>query len=302
MALGTSYNALPVQRFTVKVDKAAGLGYPTKVEGGHFKAEKMTLADPTSNVPTLAIGNYSVDPLSMTFSGFVGAGIAKILEQAFLLQPEPTNGVVSRCDPTGKVVETLTFNEAWLSELSFSAYKADGKEPASMTVKLDPTTTETAFGGGGAEKLERGPGAKLWQTSNFKCEIDGLPTFFRSVELPTFTQKIIAEPWGHTRHPVKVPGSFTCSDLKLTIPLKYRDPWQAWAKQVIHDGEVAHDKAEKGGIFTALAPNLKDELFHIEFKGCSIMSLSSEAQTADGSATASVVATLYVTEARIKFV
>ena len=116
--------------------------------------------------------------------------------------------------------------------------------------------------------------SKVWLTSNFRLQIDGLDcTKVARIEPFSVRRRIEV---AQSRGPRSlIAGAVDFPSLRITVSLSSAQSWFDWHKTFLVDGKNA-DSSEKSGTIALLAPDLSTELARIELHGVGIYRLSAD--------------------------
>ncbi len=270
-----SLTALAVTTDTV----AASPSYHLAVDGNAAGALDVTSAAIT---PSAFINHESIAAKIPPQLGFeVGASMSPKL--ASYLEDSVNHGFAPRdlavyASGLDAPVDTATFRGAYLSGLTVPTLEANSKDPCSFALDVDPETI--VYADKPAPKAAPAPKAsKKWLCSNFKLEIDGLPTDrVAKIDSIKWTQKVVRDKQGKFAPPKNLHSGVQLPHLTLTINAADWDAWHAWHQSFLSDGA---DQSEKSGTLSFLGPDLQEELGSINFTHLGIISLEQEAPQAN---------------------
>jgi hypothetical protein len=203
------------------------------------------------------------------------------------------SGSIHTLDLNFKARRETTFENGLITGVALPPLDAASKDPGYFEVTIRPESTRVLKGDGSTVKPPPVK-AKLWLTSHFRLNIDGLETkkvsrieAFSIALVPTQTAE------------VPLPGKPDPSDLVVTLPETDSESWSDWFEDFVVKGESGPDR-EKTGVIEILNPTLKDSLCAIELRGLGIYSLS-PAPEIDNGKVVKTLAKMYCQEAAIVF-
>jgi hypothetical protein len=253
------------------------IGLLKSLEGGNAFADVVTEAvGPGGGYPR----KHIVQPKYEDFVVRAGTGMAAAfyawIQAALELDWKPRNGAVDDLDLQYKVKARREFFNALITEVRFPALDAASRDPALLTVTFAPEYTRVTKGSGSAKP----PGKiqKKWLSSRFRLTIDGLDTKkVNKIEAIVFKQPITEDLLGRDR----VPGVPEVGNLVVTVAEAGAQTFQDWFDDFVIKGNNSSEE-EKTGSLEFLTPDLKTQLFRLDFTGMGIFSLAPvEATTAD---------------------
>ena len=248
------------------------------LEGGEVYGELVSAQGPDGTTKK-QIGKVSFSDIVAQ----VGAdGLREWISQAWAGKPMPRNGSIITADVNYKSTTERQFRDALITETTIPTLDGASKDAGYLTVRLTPAAVVSRKGTGADVRGTVAPKRTMWLRSNFRFELDGLPTG-RVARIDSFTVRTLAigSPTGEVRK-VQSVGAVQFPNLRLSISQADLEPWAQWAESFIAQGQN-DDNAEKKGAVVLLSPNMKDELGRITLSNCGILSL-----TQPGSASESI--------------
>ena len=211
------------------------------------------------------------------------------------------NGEFIACDFDYKAMSAREFQDCHIAEVTIPALDGSSKEPAYMTIKLDPERIRYLPGKDSQLQAQRGTATKKWLTSNFRLELGDLPcNRVSKIDSFTWKQAVIKDEVGEFREATKHPAKVEVPNLKITFSMADIEAWQKWHKDFVIDGKCA-DEDELSGSITFLGPDLKDELASIELIHVGLISLETTGQEANREEVARATAEVYIEEMRFTY-
>jgi hypothetical protein len=261
-------------RFHLTLDGAA-CGFLTSCEGGTMTAE--VLSEPAEGESFLKkhLARPYADPLVFSFGVGMGKELYDWIAAAWAGKAAARSGEIAFADASLQARSILEFEEALVTAVTVPALDGASKEPASLTVTVQPAATRRRKASG---KLPASPAAKAkqWLASNFRLEIEGLDCK-RVSRVDAFTVRL-------AEGPTDFPG------LRITLAEQGSASWRDWHETFVVQG-LNDDAHERGGALVLLDPALK-ELGRVELQGLGIVRLENE-RGAAADAVARLVAEVY---------
>ena len=224
------------------------------VDGGAAVAEVVDEPAARGTAPKKHVAGVKYEDLSLEIDLGQGRLVYDWIGAALRSAATPKNGSVVFLDMNRTPRETREFQNAVISQTTFPALDAASKEPGTLRFSLavDRVTT-----GSGAAKASPTVGAKskLWLSSNFRLEIDGLDSSRVSRIEPIF---------------VKHTPRLAIENLQITLAETGADSWRRWQDDFLGKGG---DKLEKNGRIVFLGPTLKEELAELRLEGLGLVAL-----------------------------
>jgi hypothetical protein len=184
------------------------------------------------------------------------------------LAPEARNGAVVECNANLAITREAAFFGALVAETQVPALDASAKEAGHLTVRFQPEFIDVTSGTGTLSlALAK---QKLWRTSNFRLQIDGLDcTKISRIDGITVTRKVTMVSSGSGGVSL-VPDEVEFPNLKVTLSQASAQTWLDWHKSFVVDGNNG-DAFERNGTISFLSNDLTSELSRIELHGLGIV-------------------------------
>ena len=201
----------------------------------------------------------------------MGKGMYDWIRQSFDKSYSMKNGWLVSGDFNYKAQTRLDFEDALITEVVVPKLDGSSKDAAYFDVTFEPERVRWSKGGQEDIRSNIGVKQKAWLCSNFRFEMEPLPTS-RVASIDSFTWKcaIAADQIGIHREPTKHPAKVTVPDLKVAISMADHHAWAEDARKWFVDG-MHEDGNEYTGRIVFLGPDMKKELgditlTHIGFK------------------------------------
>ena len=297
MANARSYTA---GRFALDLDGAIA-GYVKSVTGGNIKGEVAVHQLGPDNIQKKHLATITHEPFTVE----VGMGMSKAfyewIRASFDKGYVTKSGEMIAADFDYQAQSARTFMDAYISEVTIPALDGSSKEPAYMTVKMDPERIRYEKRSGEKLKGNIGSAQKKWLCSNWRFELGSLPcSRVAKIESFTWKQGIIKDEVGAFREPTKHPAKVEVPNLKLSISMADIEDWRMWHQSFVIDGKCAEDDELTGSI-TFLGPDLKEELAEIHLDHVGIISLEQAKQEANQEQVARFDVEVYVESMRFEY-
>ena len=201
----------------------------------------------------------------------MGKGMYDWIKQSFDKSYSMKNGWLVSGDFNYKAQTRLDFEDALITEVVVPKLDGSSKDAAYFDITFEPERVRWSKGGQEDIRSNIGVKQKAWLCSNFRFEMEPLPTS-RVASIDSFTWKcaIAADQIGIHREPTKHPAKVTVPDLKVAISMADHHAWAEDARKWFVDG-MHEDGNEYTGRIVFLGPDMKKELgditlTHIGFK------------------------------------
>ncbi len=186
-------------------------------------------------------------------------------------QPEKKAGAVLSLDYKLDIKTEARFSGALVTETTIPPLDSASKEAGYLTVKFQPESIDAQAGAGKLSLVASKQ--KLWRTSNFRLEIDGLDcTKVAAIDGFTVGQAVTTITSGGGGVTL-VPGKVEFPDLHITLAEVSAQTWFDWHESFVVNGNNG-ESFERNGSLRFLAADLKTELSRIDFHHLGIVRLA----------------------------
>ena len=268
-------------------------GFAKSVSGGNIKGEVATHQLGPDNVQKKHLATIKHEGITLE----VGMGIGRVMfdwiNSAFTQGHSTRTGEIVAADFDYNVMRITEFHNAHITEIGFPALDGSSKDPCYMTVKIEPERLRHRKPQG--RQLKPRTDSTQWLASNFRFELGDLPCKRVSkIDAFTIKQGVVDDQVGGDRQKIEVPN------LKLTFSAADAEPWEAWFKSFVVDGQSS-DADELSGSITFLSPDHQSALGTIEIINAGIISLQPAKTEANKEDLSRIVVEMYVEEMKIDF-
>jgi len=242
--------------------EGAGAGILKAIDGGDAYAEVVTIQTGDGGFPLKSIANVKYDDFAVQLGFGMTKAVYDWVSATWLMQHPRRDGSITTADFNYQAKSERSFRDALISEVGFPKLDGSSKEAGYLTVTIavEETTDHPASGAINAPVTKQ----KVWLTSNFKLELDGLDTTKVSkIDAFSVKQQIIEFVPGEERIPRKEGGKIEFPDLKITLATSSIATWSAWFDDFVIKGNNGSDN-EKNGRIVFLSPDLQTELGEIK--------------------------------------
>lgn len=221
------------------------------------------------------LANWKWAPGKMEVGIGMGKGMYDWIKASLDNKHIQKNGVVTMADFDHKAMQSCTWMNGLITEVTCPKLSGDAKDAAYFTIGWEYESARWAKAGGESITAKMGPKQKQWLCSNFSVVIGGLPCA-RVNTVDSFSWKCtvksdhVGDKNEYTLHPMKV----TVPDLKLTISSADKKEWADFAKKWFIDGERKEDADEMTGRIIYLDPTRKIELGSVELSNVGLKKFS----------------------------
>jgi len=294
-------------RFALFTDGEA-LGFVKSVSGGNIKGVVATHDAGPSNWIKKHLSTIKHEEITIEVGMGLSPSFYKWIESSFAISQKTKNkakqarsGEVVAADFDYKAQRAMIFSDAHITALTIPALDGSSKDPAYLTVTLNPTRLRHERRQGERLSHSKDTKKKKWLASGFTFEIGSLPCE-RITKIDAFTlkQSVVKVGGGKTREPTKHPTKTEVPNIKVTFSARDAAAWEAWFNAFVIEGKCA-DGDELNGQITLLGPNHKDELARVTLRHVGIISLQPAKYHAKKGTVTKMVAELYVEEMKFAF-
>jgi hypothetical protein len=242
--------------------EGASAGFLKAIDGGDAYAEVVTIQQGSGGFPLKSIANVKYDDFAVQLGFGMTNAVYDWISATWRMQHPRRDGSITTADFNYQAKSERSFHDALISEVGFPTLDGASKEAGYLTLQfaIEESTDHAASGALSAPASKQ----KLWLTSNFKLEIDGIDaTKVSKIDAFSVKQQIIESSTGEGRFGGKEPGKLEFPNLKITLAASSIATWAAWFDDFVIKGNNGADK-EKNGRIVFLSPDLKTELGEIK--------------------------------------
>ena len=271
-------------------------GFVRKVSGGSIKSEVVTHNLGTSAFQRKNLSILEYDPLTFEISMGMGKPVWDWILASWKQDFQQKTCELQMCNFNHEVQVVRTFEDAYITKVTTPALDGGSKEPGYFTVEINPSAIRYEKGNGQRIQGTENVSSKRWLSSNFRFELGDLPCR-RVAKIDSFSweQKIVDVRKGTIREYGMEPAALTIPNLKVSISMADADPWAAWHKSFVIDGQCT-DADELQGAITFLGPDMNEELAVISLRHVGMISMEQQALEANSENVARFDVELYVEE------
>ncbi len=254
-----------------------GVDWLYSVEGGS------AVADVIAEAPRPLVKKHIANPRYQDMVISVGSNISSSLKEWIQLTlengQEAIGGVITSLDYRGNAVSALSFKYAWISEVGLPALDARSRDAVFLTLKLAPESTTRGKSLGKPPIPPSIPNGKRWLSSNFRMAFDGDTSLSNAcrrvskIDAITVKQVFNEGDFGESREPLKHTRHLEISNLVITLPEAFAEPFYVWHQSFVIEG-ASSDKDEKSVTLEYMAPDLRETLFTLKLLNVGIISVA----------------------------
>ena len=278
-ASGTADAAVSVNTAMAKllVLDSGGADWLSAYEGGSAVAE--VIAETPIPLVKKHIANLRYQDMLVS----VGANISPPLKEWIQLTlengQEAIGGVITSIDYRGNAATALAFKNALISEVGFPALDARSRDAVFLKLKLAPEMTARKKPSGKPPIPPSGSARRKWLSSNFRLAFEGDSSLSNAckrvskVDAMTVKQVFNEQYPGEFRDPSRNNQYLEISNLVITLPEIFAEPFYAWHQSFVIEG-VSSDNEEKSVTLEYLAQDLKETLSTLKLFNVGIISVT----------------------------
>ncbi|MCH7626732.1 MAG: hypothetical protein IIC83_12485, partial [Chloroflexi bacterium] len=220
-------------QFAVVLDGSPDLTVLRSVKGGVIKGVVAEVPEQRLGPGLLIkkhLSNISYEPFTMQIGMNMSKGFADWIEASFGGGSAAENGSVIAVNSNLHSLSVREFRDALISEVKFPSLDAGSRDPAFLTVKLEPGRINYQSSAGDLT-LDSTSRSNKWLASNFRVEIGDLPTSKVSkIDSFTWKQRIVSDEVGAFRDATPKSTNIEVPNITLTISMADLQPWLEWHK------------------------------------------------------------------------
>ena len=262
-----------VGQFEFTIDGIGEPFYLKSFEGGLAKGNVVEEALGTGVELVKHISTVDIEPMSIELGMQDSLPILGWIQKSWKMQYERKNGHLLHADFGMKTALEYKYYNALLTEVTFPALDAVGKDAAQLKVKMQPETIALVNGDNNRLRAQAVGASKekLWNVSCFQFELEGHDVSMVSkIDSFTVKQGVKAYHTGRDRYAHWEPTKLTFPDLAIYLSAAHSSDTRAWYQKMI-DG-AKDPSMQTTGAIKFLAPNKRDVVFEIHLAGVGIKS------------------------------
>lgn len=236
------------------------------------------------------LAGVKYEDIAITAGPGMGKEFYNWIKDSFSGQPLSLSGSIAGADANSKLFTKTDFSNALITEVGFPALDAASKDSAKMTIKFQPEFTRLQAATGAL--APQPPVHAKWLVSNFRLTINGMNTNFVTSIDPLNAKwdfaTQVSDAAGSRPQLVKI----DIPNIKLRIVESQSKDFFAWHQDFVIKGNSSSEN-EKSGSLLFLSPDLKTELFRLDFSGLGIFALDPDPLTLSTNTIRHVTAQLY---------
>ena len=224
--------------------------------GGLVKADVSTMFSGAGGPPKRQISSFGYTNLQFRLGLQVGTPILNWVNAALAGTPATKSGTLIELGPQNRAKSYLDFTNAAIADFVVPGF--DGSSTTPDTFTLEASIAKSQFRAGDNAPIQSSFTSKPFLPSNFRLNIDGLPT----------THVRLIAPISFRRGT----GGIAPTDLVVTFASTDVDPWRDWVDDFIVKGNNGQGK-EKQGSLEIMAANMSDVLATLALRQIGIREL-----------------------------
>jgi hypothetical protein len=279
-------------------------GYVPKVEGGDIEAEYATLPHSSDYFVYKHITNVKYNPVKVQLGVSMTKVVQDWIDASLGRKYQRKSGDIAALNFRLEEMFVREFKDALLTEITFPACDASGKDPGFMTLGFQPWIMRERAGGGGQRSNAIDPKQKAWTPQNFKFTLDGLDDKANSkiakVNATTIKQTTARDFVGTESDYFDEPGHVEFQDVEITLPQAHADTLYKWHEEFIINKNNTADQHRSASL-EFLNQNRQQTLVTLTFSGLGITKISNPVLENNKDGIASVTAKMYCERVEVKF-
>ena len=261
-------------------------------EGGNIYADVVSNFTAGLHFAKKHLGAPKYEELALTVGLSFSQDLFDWVSGSWGPNPAKKDGAVLTLDHNLNIKREAEFSGALITETTVPALDAASKEVGYLTVRLQPELIRMRQGAGKLSLVAAKQ--KLWRTSNFKLQIDGLDcSHVTRIDSLTVKRevKVASSGGGGTS---LIAGKVEFPNLRITLLQVAAQSWFDWHESFVVNGNNS-DSFERNGSLSFLSIDLKKELSRIDLRHLGIVRVAPAKGESSGQI-ARVTAELYCEE------
>jgi len=266
------------------------VGFVKSVVGGGVTAEVICEDAGPSYFTKKHLGQVKYEEFTIRIGLSMNKAIYDWIAASWQMNYSRKSGSIISADYKLEARSERQFSNALITETTIPAMEGSAKEPAYLTLKLQPELVQYKKAAGKVVGDVGKADQKLWLPSNFRLDIAGLDcTKVNKIDAFTVKQTLATDNVGDVR---AKPGRLNFPNLKVSLSEAGAQTWVDWHNDFVIQGNNG-ESAEKNGSLAFLSPNRATELGRINFFNLGIFKLGFDESEAATDPIKRVTAELY---------
>jgi hypothetical protein len=269
------FRALVSGHFALRLDtaNASEITMLANADGGSVYADVISVFEAGLHFARKHPGLPKYEAFEIPIGVATSTGLFDWVAGSWGPSPEARDGALLGVDFNFNIKSEVGFSGALVVETRIPALDAASKEAGHLTVRLQPEFIDVKTPGTGKLSLIQAK-QKLWRTSNFRLQIDGLDCKKVSrIDAFTVTRNVTAMSSGSGGVDL-VPEKVEFPNLKITLSKVSAAEWYDWHESFVVNGNN-DDSFERNGTISFLSTDYKTVLSHIDLHHLGIVRLAS---------------------------
>lgn len=261
--------------FQLALDGEQTTAYLKSVEGGLASHEAVRERFGEHNKWLIHSSLAEIKPIKFEFGASGAEAVMKWIKKSMDKDPVRRSGQIDYGNFNTKIMLSQEFHDALITEVTFPTLDGGAKDAGYIKVGIQPWGVKLEEGSG---KLDPRGGLKqkLWNTSCFRLNIDGIDTRHVSkVESFTVKQTVKKLYAGPQRFPEVEPANIELPNLVAWISSAHAQDIFKWHEDFIANG-MNDPSAMKNGSLDYLSPDRQKVLFSIQLRDLMLVNISGQ--------------------------
>jgi hypothetical protein len=286
--------------FELAIDGVKTTAYLKSLDGGFMGHSLVDEAIGTENKRIKHSAVADVEPISFEIGMAGSAGVLKWIQDSWNKDFSTRNGQINHANFNMETVFEHQFLDALITETTFPTLDGASKEAAYLKVKFQPTSVATRKTRGPKISPVGGSKQKMWLSSAFRLNIDGIDDASYTNKIDSFTIKQNVKKLHTGMHRVMqlAPTKLDFPNITCTIALEKADGILDWYERYVVAGKK-DPYAQRNGSLEFLTPDRKKTLFRLDLVNMGLLKAQLPQSTANSDQIKRVKFELYVTEMKL---
>jgi hypothetical protein len=293
--------AFSANQFLFVLDGKVEAGFIRAVSGGSVKGEIVEEGLGSDLLKAKHIGVLQVEPIKLELGMAMSKPMLGWIKRSWEKDFARHSGAIIHADFDYREQMVQEFFDSLVTETKFPELDARSKEPAYLSVSIQPESIKFKKGGGQKIQSTSSRNQKRWTASSFELDIDGIDCAGVSkIDSFTVKQKVKQIHYGTGRFPEIEPTGLEFGNLTFYVSLAHADDWLEWFDDYVLQG-AREEEAEKDGHLTFLDQSGSETLFSIQLQRIGIHTFQIDASKANSDDIKRVKVECYVESMKLEF-
>ena len=258
-----------------------GAAYLKSVEGGMVKSAILEEQAGPEALQFKHLGTVEIDPIQLEIGMALSRPVLDWISGSWQRKYSRRSGSIIHADFDFRSKIEQWFEDALITETKFPTLDGGARDPAYLTVTIQPERIHTKHGDLHRVTGVTGMAQKMWTPSNFRLEIGGINCkHVNRIDAFSVSQRVRPLYLGSTRFPEFEPTGVNFSNITVYTAVEHAGDFMRWYEDFVVKGGKDSSE-ERDGFLEFLGPDTRTVLFTINLNRLGVHRLTIEKSQAN---------------------